>query len=337
MPARRGRPAQTCSDWLGEGGGSGRVPPSNDRPRVSLSAPDHLVTRPRVWRAALAQLATTIIWSGNTIVTKAAFTVIAPASIAFYRWALAFLIVLPLVGPAAWRNRGVLRRYGLRFVVLAALGMVLYQSLAYEAGRTTTAVNMGVMIALMPLVSALLASALAGEALSVATIGGGAISLAGLVYLLSEGQPAHILANGLHTGDALMLVATVANSLYGVLLKRWAIPLPLAEQLFWQIGAATLMLLPIWLLGTPSPVTAANLPFILFAAIPTSLVAPLGWMYGVRHMGAARSALFINLVPPIVACLAFVLLGEQLHAYHYIGGGLSLAGVVIGMRRRSEG
>lgn len=212
--------------------------------------------------------------------------------------------------------------------------MVVYQSLAYEAAKTTTAVNMGVMLALMPLMSALLASLLAAERLSFNRLAGGGVSLAGLVYLTSRGHPATLLTGGFHIGDGLMLIAIAANSLYGVLLKRWTIPLSLWLQLFWQIAFASLMLVPVWLMGTISPITTANLPLILYAAIPTSLIAPLHWMTAIRRLGAARTALFINLLPVVVAILAWAILKEELHAYHAIGGALALAGVGIGLRQR---
>ena len=129
-----------------------------------------------------------------------------------------------------------------------------------------------------------------------------------------------------------MLVAVAANALYGVLLRRWNMPLPMWHQLFWQVGFATLLLVPLWLAGPISPITAANLPLILYAAIPTSLLAPLTWMIGIKSLGAARTALFINLVPLVVALLAWLILKEQLHLYHVVGGALALLGVGIGLR-----
>ena len=282
--------------------------------------------------AIWAPLTTVLIWSGNTVVTKAAAGVISPGSISFYRWAIAFIVLLPFVGRAAWRGRAVAIRYWRKMAVIGALGMVLYQSLAYEAARSTTAVNMGVIVALMPLLSILFASALSGEALSAGKIAGGCISLAGLIYLTSRGDPASLLHGGFHPGDGLMLLAVTANVLYGVLLKRWAIPLPLWHQMLWQIGLSVLMLLPVWLLGPISPITAANLPLILYAAILASLVAPVCWMIGIARLGAARSSLFVNLLPVVVAGLAALLLDEQLHFYDFIGGGLALLGVMLGMR-----
>jgi len=283
--------------------------------------------------AGLAPLLTVLIWSGNTVVTKASAGVISPGSISFYRWLLAFVVLLPFVGRTAWRNQALLREHWLKLATLGALGMVIYQSLAYEAAKTTSAVNMGVMIALMPLLSTTLASLLAGERLTLASLAGGAISLIGLIYLTSQGDPTRLINGGFHIGDGLMIIAVLSNALYGVMLKRWAMPIPIWQQLFWQIGFSTLLLIPVFLMGDISPVTTANLPLILYAAIPTSLVAPLCWMIGIQKLGASRTSLLINLLPIVVAALAWALLGEQLHSYHAIGGALALIGVGLGLRK----
>jgi len=300
---------------------------------MSLPLASAVPVRSSAWPALLLPLLTVLIWSGNTIVTRSAASVIAPSSISFYRWLCALLVLLPVIGPSAWRRRAAARGHWGQLVVLAALGMVIYQSLAYQAARTTTAMNMGVIVALSPVLAACLASALAGERLRPANLLGGLLSLAGLVWLTAQGDPARLLAGDLHVGDALMLVAVVANALYGVLLRRWPIPLPLGDQLFWQIALACLMLLPGWLMGPMSALTRVNLPLILFAAVPASLVAPWCWMAGIRRLGAAYCALFLNLLPVVVAGLAAGLLGEQLHGYHLIGGGLALAGVALGSLR----
>ncbi|TCR91808.1 DMT family transporter [Rhizobium sp. BK376] len=298
----------------------------------AASSPSSAMAPSSTIGTTLAPLLTVLIWSGNVIVTEAAAGVISPGSISFYRWFLAFIVLLPFVAKGVWERRAVLVHHWWRLACLGALGMVIYQSLAYEAAKTTTAVNMGVMLALMPLLSTLLASILAGERLTTGRILGGVVSLAGLIYLTSHGAPASLLTGGFHSGDGMMLVAVLANSLYGVMLRRWTIPLTMWQQLFWQIGFSTLLLLPIWLMGTISPITSANLPLILYAAIPTSLLAPLCWMIGIQKLGAARTSLFINLLPIVVAALAWGILGEQLFSYHFIGGALALIGVGLGLR-----
>ena len=291
-------------------------------------------TSPLTPSGALASLTTVLIWSGHAIVAKAASGVISPSSISFYRWVIAFFVLLPFTGRTAWRLRPAVARYWPKLLVLAVLGMVIYQSLAYEAAKTTTAINMGVILTLMPLSSTLLASVFASERLTFSRVAGGCVSLAGLVYLTSQGRPQSLLTGGFHIGDGLMLIAVTTNALYGVLLKRWQLPLPMWQQLFWQITFATLLLAPIWLMGPISPITAANIPLILYAAIPTSLAAPFCWMLAIQKIGAARTSMFVNLVPVIVTVLAWALLHEQLQAYHAIGGALALLGVGIALHEK---
>jgi drug/metabolite transporter (DMT)-like permease len=291
-------------------------------------------TRPaRISSAALAPLAAVLIYSGNAIVTKAAATAIDPASIAFYRWLFALVVLTPFVGPSVWRQRSVVLRYWPKLALLGVLGMATYQGLAYEAARTTTAVNMGVMLALIPLLSALLANAFAGERLSLRRLLGAVVSLVGVLILMTHGAPSMLLQGAVRIGDVLMLMAVSANALYGVLVKRWALPLTTWQQLHVQIGFGTLILLPFWLAGPMTPLSAANIPLVLYAAILASMCAPFFWMTGIKHLGPSRTALFMNLLPPMVALMAWLILDEQLHLYHAIGAVLALLGVGIGLQQ----
>jgi drug/metabolite transporter (DMT)-like permease len=282
----------------------------------------------------LLPLLAVCIWSGNTIVTKAASTAIEPAAIAFYRWVLAVLVMTPFLARAAWRQRAAIAAdwNWARLLLLGALGMAMYQGLAYEAAHSTSAVNMGVTVALMPLISACLSSLLSGERLSTARIAGGLVSLLGLIVLSTHGAPGKLFSGGLHTGDALMLIAVASNALYGVLLKRWSLPLTTWTQLYVQAIFGSLILLPFWLAAPASPLTAQNLPMVLYAGLLASIGAPFLWMNAIKHLGAPRSALFANLLPLLVALAAWALLGEQLHAYHALAGALVLAGVIWGQR-----
>lgn len=274
-----------------------------------------------------------MIWTGNTLVTKLASAAIEPAAITFYRWLLAGLILTPFLLRSVWRQRAIVAAHWPKLAFLGFLGMGMYQGLAYEAAKTTSAINMGVVVALMPLLSTLLASLLAGEALTASRVGGAGLSLLGLVFLSTQGHPAELLNGAAHPGDALMLVAVASNALYGVLLKRWAVPLSTWQQLYVQIGFGALLVLPFWWLAPSSPITAHNIPLILYAGIPASIGAPFFWMSGIKRLGPARASLFMNLLPLFVALAAYTLLAEQLHAYHAVGGLLALAGVWWGQRQ----
>lgn len=306
------------------------APPQSAIPATSANSATSVTHNAKFY---LLPLLAVCIWSGNTIITKAASTAIEPAAIAFYRWVLAVLVLTPFLGRSAWNQRAAIAANWWRLLLLGALGMAMYQGLAYQAARTTSAVNMGVTVALMPLISAVLSSVLAGERLSSARIGGGVVSLAGLMVLTTRGDIANLLQGGLHLGDALMLLAVASNALYGVLLKRWALPLTTWSQLYMQAMFGSLILLPFWLTAPASPLTAQNLPMVLYAGLLASIGAPFLWMNAIKRLGAARSSLFANLLPLLVALAAWALLHEQLHAYHALSAILVLAGVAAGQRQ----
>ena len=297
-------------------------------PAAGLPAP---TPAPAAW-VSLSPLFAVLVWTGNVLVTKQASGVIGPASITLYRWAIAFAVLTPFLAGAVWRKRALVLRHAPRLAFLGLLGMACYQGLAYEAARTASAVDMGVTVALMPLLSALVARALASEALSVRQVGGALLSLAGLVVLVTHGRPATLFEGAVHVGELLMLVAVASNALYGVLLRRWALPLSSWEQLYMQIAFGMLAVLPVWLAGPISPITHANAGLVAYAALPASIAAPFFWMTGVKHHGAPRASLFMNLLPLLVALGAWVLLGERFQGFHAIGGAMALAGVAWGLR-----
>jgi drug/metabolite transporter (DMT)-like permease len=264
------------------------------------------------------------IWTGNTLVTKLAAASIQPAAIAFYRWLLALLVLTPFLARAVWRRRALVAAHWPKLALLGALGMGMYQSLAYEAARTTSAINMGVIVATMPLMAALLSGR--------SNLGGAVLSLMGVVVLATQGSPAALAHGFVHVGDALMLVAVASNAVYGVLVRRWALPLSTWEQLYVQIGFGVLLLLPFWWVAPASPITLRNLPLVLYAGTAASIGAPYCWMSGIKRLGPARASLFMNLLPVFVAVAAWAVLGEQLHGYHAAGAALVLAGVWFGQR-----
>jgi drug/metabolite transporter (DMT)-like permease len=198
--------------------------------------------------------------------------------------------------------------------------MGIYQGVAYLAAQTAPATDMGVILGLIPLTSALCAGVLSGELLTGRRVGGALLSLAGLVLLATKGKPWDFAAGGFQIGDALILLAVLSNALYSSLLKRWGLPLEHWEQLLAQIAFGVLLTFPLWLVGPKTPITSENLPLIFYAGIPASIGAPFFWLRGVKDWGAARAAQFMNLIPLSVALGAWIMLGETPFWYHAVGG-----------------
>ena len=282
----------------------------------------------------LFPLLAVLIWSINAIVSKMSAAAIDPAAISFYRWLLALLILAPYALPGIWRNRQQIKQSWWKLLVLGLLGMVLYQSLAYYAAHSVSALFMGILNALIPLLTVLFSVVILRLAPTQGILLGSLLSFSGLVWLVSEGHPAQLLSQGPGKGEMMMFAASASYALYGVLTKRWAIPLPSWQSLWLQIFFGVLLLTPNFLLAHDVSLNTQNIPLILFAAIPASIVAPFLWVQGVMRMGASTASIFMNLAPIFTAIIAVTFLHESLHSYHFIGGGITIAGVVLAQNLR---
>jgi drug/metabolite transporter (DMT)-like permease len=283
----------------------------------------------------LFPLLAVLIWSINAVVSKVSATAIDPAAISFYRWLLALIVLTPFALPGVIRNWPAVRANWWKLLILGLLGMVLYQSLAYYAAHSVSALFMGILNSLIPLLTVLISIVVLRVAPTVGIALGTILSLAGLVWLVSAGQPGRLLEHGIGPGELMMFAASASYALYGVLTKRWAIALPNWQSLYVQILFGVLLLLPNFLLTPDVQLNSQNIPLVLFAGIPASILAPFLWIQGVMRLGANTASIFMNLAPVFTAIIAVLFLQEHLQSYHLIGGGITLLGVILSQRLRT--
>ncbi|EPC5669376.1 TPA: DMT family transporter [Serratia liquefaciens] len=283
----------------------------------------------------LFPLLAVLIWSINAVVSKLSATAIDPAAISFYRWLLALITLTPFVLPGVIRHWSAIRTNWWKLLVLGMLGMVLYQSLAYYAAHSVSALFMGIIVSLIPLLTILISIVLLRVAPTIGIAIGSLLSLGGLIWLVSAGNPGELLQHGIGKGELMMFAATASYALYGVLTKRWAIALPNWQSLYVQILFGVVLLLPNFLMAQDVSLTSQNIPLVLFAGIPASIVAPYLWIHGVMRLGANTASIFMNLAPVFTAIIAVLFLHEHLHSYHLIGGGITLLGVILSQRLRT--
>ncbi|AHY08485.1 hypothetical protein HL670_01372 [Serratia plymuthica] len=283
----------------------------------------------------LFPLLAVLIWSVNAVVSKLSATAIDPAAISFYRWLLALIVLTPFVLPGVIRNWREVRANGWKLLILGLLGMVLYQSLAYYAAHSVSALFMGIIVSLIPLLTILISIVLLRIAPTVGVAIGSVLSFGGLIWLVSAGHPGELLQHGIGKGELMMFAAAASYALYGVLTKRWMIALPNWQALYVQILFGVVLLLPNFLMAQDVGLNSQNIPLVLFAGIPASIIAPFLWIQGVMRLGANTASIFMNLSPVFTAVIAVLFLHEQLHSYHLIGGGVTLLGVILSQRLRT--
>lgn len=282
-----------------------------------------------------------VLWAGNAVVGRLVRNDIPPITLNFFRWVLAFVILLPL---AAWvlRRSSGLWSHWRRFAVLGLLGVGLYNTLQYMALKTSTPLNATLVASSMPLWMLAMGAAFFHARPTRQQLVGAVFSIAGVMVVLARGQWAELLELRLVVGDIFMLAATACWAGYSWLLTRRAEPEAIRNDwaafllaqvtfgLFWS----ALLSGGEWALTDPHIVWSQPLlAALLFVAIGPAVLAYRCWGLGVQRAGPAIAGFFANLTPLFAAILSGAFLGETPQAYHLLAFALIVGGIVVSSRR----
>jgi drug/metabolite transporter (DMT)-like permease len=280
-----------------------------------------------------------LLWAGNAVTGRALVEACPPVLLNGLRWSLALALLAPLAGRRWWRPSLLLPHWPW-WLGTGLLGMGAYNTLQYQALHTANAVNVTLIAASLPLAMMLVGLLAFAQRPTRAQIAGSLLSLAGVLVVVSRGEPARLGALHISTGDGLMLLATLSWAGYSWLLTRrpaayadWG----WAELLAGQMALGLLISLP--LAGAEQLWTAVPLQLdgrlaaaLLFIALGPSLIAYRCWGLGVAEAGPPLSGMFVNLTPLFAALLSAGLLGEAAQGFHALAFGLIAAGIVVSAR-----
>ncbi len=274
-----------------------------------------------------------LFWSGNVVLGRALSDELPPLALNFWRWAGALVILLPF----SWRSlagKGALvRRHWKILLVLGVLGVSAFNSLAYTAFQTTTAINAALINAAMPaMVVAILWAGFRGPITARQGIGI-AVSFTGTLVILVRGELSVLLSLDLTVGDMWMTLAVALYALYSVLLRYRPPGLDGLVLLTVITGFGLAVMVPVAiaeaLLVGPMPVSPSSLGMVAYVALFPSVLAYMFWNRGVATVGPERTAMFTHLVPVFTAVLAILFLGESLRLFHGLGMALVFGGLVL--------
>ncbi|WP_107048521.1 DMT family transporter [Streptomyces sp. NRRL S-87] len=277
-------------------------------------------------------LVATVVWSGSFVASRGLADSVPPVQGAFWRWLIALAAVAPFGARAAWRQRALIRAH-LGFVALASLlGVTVYNTLVNQAGLTTSASNMGMIMAASPVVMAVF-SRLGGERLGARRTAGLLVAALGVLLLVGRGSVNLDLA----TGDLWMFAAALAFASYSALLRRKPAELDGTAFLFTTFVLGALMLAPAYAVSLALQggfaATSGTVGPLLYVGVFSSAVAFFAWNKAISLIGAARAGVVYYLQPVCVALLSLALLGETTGPLQLVCMALILGGVTLGARR----
>jgi drug/metabolite transporter (DMT)-like permease len=293
-----------------------------------------------LWRSPYLLLSlAAFFWASNSVVGRGVREIIPPATLSFWRWALAAAVMVVLAGPRLYAQRAALRVEWRRFALLGLLGVAAFSMLLYLGLERTTAVNGLLVQAVQPSLTMVAMVALVGERPTARMVAGLVVSLVGVATIVAHGSLEQLLAFSPNHGALLILGATMIYSVYTILLSRLSLrdPIVAAAGIF---IAGAIWLAPAYgaelLAGHHMALTPGTLAVILYTALFASCIAYIAYNRTVVLIGPTRAGSVTNLMPIFGTLLATVALGERLQGYHLIGIALVVAGVVLVRTRPAE-
>jgi drug/metabolite transporter (DMT)-like permease len=277
------------------------------------------------------------LWSVNYLVARWAPGVIAPHMLALGRWTVAALVLLAFCHREIADKRHLVRAEAGQLLVLGALGMWVCGAFVYIGGRSTTAVNIGLLYAASPVLIALASALWLRERFGLVQALGVALALSGVLHVILRGQWGALGDLRLNTGDLWISVAVLCWTVYSLLLRAWPSAFsPLARLTLISFGGV-LVLLPftVWeaLFWLPSELSWRSAGLVLAAALIPGAAAYAAYSFMQRALGAARVSMVLYLGPLYSAAVGWAVLGESVHIYHAVGAGLILPGIWLSTRR----
>ena len=281
-------------------------------------------------RGHVAALLTILFWGTTFIATKVLLDSMQPIEILFSRFLLGY-IALWIVAPHPMRN--VSPRQELHFAAVGFFGIFLYYLLENIALTYTFASNVGVMVVVAPLFTALLQRVFlpAEGKLRPSFFAGFLLAMTGIALISFNGASFNLSPRG----DMLAILAALAWACYSLLVRKAGefgySSIQVTRRSFFY--GLVFMLPALWLCDASplpqaltDPVCLAN---IIFLGLGASAICFVSWNFSIHVLGTLKTSVYIYLTPVVTVFTSHVLLDEPLTAMICLGTVLTLAGLAL--------
>jgi drug/metabolite transporter (DMT)-like permease len=270
-----------------------------------------------------------IFWGANFNLSKIVVAEMHPLAAAASRFVIAAVIMLLLA--AMRRERTPWRKHIGAYMLLGLVGICGFNLLFFFGMQSTSAVNGALIMALNPLLTSLLAHYALGERLRLQQWLALPVAITGVaIVLFGAGATFHIVP-----GDALMLGACISWAGYNVLCRNW-VPAGVGGLAntagIMTCGAVVLTVVAlVMLIPLHAPLHVPSLyagEALLGMVLGGTVLSYLFWNVGIARFGAARTALFMNLVP-VTSMLIAAVGGAMPTVTQWLGGVLVIGAVLF--------
>lgn len=273
---------------------------------------------------------TMLMWAGNAISSRLAVGNVSPMALTSLRWIGVCGVMTVLFRHQLVAYAPLLRRRWRLYAAMGACGFTAFNTLMYLAAYRTTAINMGLTQGAIPIFVLIGSLVVYATRITPLQIVGVVVTLLGVVFVATKGDPAIIASLSVNIGDLAMIVAGLFYAVYTVALReRPEMPALVFFTALALIASVVSLPLFLWEIASGQafwPTLQGSL-IILYVALCPSLTAQLLFIRSVELIGPGRAGIFVNLLPVFAAILAVVLLHEPFSWYHAAALALVLGGI----------
>lgn len=274
-------------------------------------------------------MVTSMLWASNFVASKFVVGHGHPLVLTDLRWMMAVICLIPIVW---WRERKLLppKKALIPLFLMGISGVVIFNWLQFLALERTTADNTGLISAINPISIAVCSFIILRERLTLRQIGAMMVSLTGVLIVISHGDWEKLSRLHFNSGDLFMLAAVGMWGLYSVAGKIAMRNVSPLLSTLWAGIFGLVVLLPFSFLNFELRDTdAAFWAASLYIGIAATVLAMVFWNIGVQKVGGTRAGIFLNFNPIFTAITAYLLLGEKMNGYQWIGTAIVISGVLL--------
>jgi len=275
--------------------------------------------------------------STNNIVARANAGEIPSFSLAFFRWMIVAFGLTPFAAREIREKWSVISPRITMVAIAGFCGMFLCGGPVYAASVTTTAINIGLIMAATPVNVFLIAWCFGLEKIKPVQLISVVVALTGVVLILFRGSLETLASVNFVPGDILALIAMLGWTAYNLLEARALPDVSSISRTCLYAAAGAAFSLPLCLheaLQAPQAVFSARafITYLFLAAVP-GFGAYAGFAFLGAKFGSVRASLVTYVLPISIVVLSTLFLGEGPAIYHIVGGLLILAAVWLSVRR----
>ena len=272
-----------------------------------------------------------VFMASNLIVARGGVEYVPPISLAFWRWAVVVLLLLPFTYSLLIKNSKIIKKEFKKLFFLGAMGCGVCGAFPFLAGETTTVTNMGIIYTSSPIFIIMISAIFFNEKINLTKIIGLVSCLIGVFAIIIKGDLNLLLNLNFTIGDLWMLAAAIGWALYSIYLFYWKSQLPIFQRFTLVAFFGAISLLPFYIIEeVVVQRTVFNSQFflwVLFAAISPGIIAFTLYTQAQKSLGASLTGFTLYVFTIYAAIYGFIFFDEKINFVKIVGLVTCLIGV----------